>query len=76
MTPLYFKTQLGKRIKKYRLMAGLTQQQLEKVSGVGSELVSCYEKGRSSPGLYSMFLIAQALGKTIDSFVEEEDLNG
>ena len=52
--------EIGRRIRHYRLLRGLTQEELAKKIGVSWEMVSRYENGRSDPTNRIVF-IANAL---------------
>ena len=53
--------QIGQRIRYYRVLKGLTQQELADRIGVTWEMVSRYENGRTNP-MRQLVLIAEALG--------------
>jgi len=52
---------IGKQIKKARLLAGLTQQELGKLCGKGVSTVSEWESGKRSPDVELFPLIGQIL---------------
>ncbi len=58
--------ELGKRIKKARLEARLTQYELHMRTGISITQISAYENGNRSIGLHSLFKISEATGKTMD----------
>lgn len=57
---------LGKRLKKAREEANLTQFQLYEKTGISTTQISAYENGSKSIGLISLDKIAYATNKTID----------
>lgn len=59
-------SELGQRIKKARKDAKLTQSELSELCDISITQISSYENGRRSVGLYSLYKIAKATGKTMD----------
>ena len=61
-------------IKRYRALAGLSQQQLADSVGVSKGFISALEGGRSVPNLDMLVLLATALdvrpGELVDAMVE------
>jgi transcriptional regulator with XRE-family HTH domain len=57
---------LGEKIKEARLEKGLTQAELEKLSGVGQSTISDVEKGIGSPAFSTISRLAGALGLRLD----------
>jgi len=55
-------TELGKAIRKTRLKAGMTQQQLGERSGFDATYISMLERGRRNPPFLTMCSIARPLG--------------
>ena len=53
---------LRKNIKKYRLASNLTQEKLSEISGISSDYLSEIERGKRTPSLKRIILIAKALG--------------
>lgn len=60
----------GQRLKKIRTARGLTQIELQSMTGVGNDLISDYERGRALPGLLNMLLLADALKVDLNWFVK------
>jgi transcriptional regulator with XRE-family HTH domain len=60
---------VGHNIKEAREKLGLTQDQLAKQSGLGRSYISRIEKGGRDVGLASLFRIADALRRSIDSLL-------
>lgn len=58
--------ELGKRIKKAREDAKLTQYQLHDLTGISITQISSYENGNRNIGLQSLHKIAVATNKSID----------
>lgn len=57
---------LGKRIKKAREDANLTQYKLHDMTGISITQISAYENGSRNIGLQSLYKIAVATNKTMD----------
>ena len=61
-------------IKRYRALAGLSQQQLADSMGVSKGFISALEGGRSVPNLDMLVVLASALnvrpGELVDAMVE------
>lgn len=51
-----------KNIKKYREKLGLTQEQLSEKAGVTQDYLSEIERGKYTPSLKRLYIIADALG--------------
>ena len=52
---------LRKNIKKYRLTQNFTQEKLSEISGISSDYLSEIERGKRTPSLKRIILIAEAL---------------
>ena len=61
--------QLGKRIKRYRLKAHLTQEQLAEKTDVATSTIAHAENGTSKPSLPLLLKVANALNVTLDQLV-------
>ena len=61
--------QLGKRIKRHRLKAHLTQEQLAEKIDVATSTIAHAENGTSKPSLPLLLKIANALNVTLDQLV-------
>ena len=53
---------IGFRIRELRQLRGLTLQELADVSGLSTSMLSLVERGRASPSIGSLIVIASALG--------------
>lgn len=60
---------LGDNVRKYRKIAGLTQEQLAEMIGCSNSHIGQIENGRGIPSLDIMVKIANALGVMVDQFV-------
>lgn len=60
---------LGERIRKARMIAGLTQDELADATGLSRVVISRYEKGKTDPSATALISIADALGITVDSLI-------
>ncbi len=58
--------ELGKRIRKYREMKGLSQHDLYEKTGISTTQISSYENGNRAIGLQTIAKLAVALGVSID----------
>lgn len=61
---------LGKNIKKYRLKAGLTQEQLAEAVGIHPTYVGKLEGGKNNPSVVLMYKITQVLEIKLASIFE------
>ncbi len=52
---------LGKNIKRYRLMAGITQEQLAELINVHQTFIAKIEIGQSSPSIKTLYAITRKL---------------
>lgn len=67
---------VGKRIQKYRQLAGLTQEQLSEKSGISQKHISRIEQGYHDTHFTMIYKIAKALNVPIDAFaIDFEDDN-
>ncbi len=66
-------SELGKRIKAFRMKKGLTLQKLEEKTGFTNGCLSRIEKSEKSPPLSTLGIIARALGITVSFLVGEEE---
>lgn len=55
---------LGRNVRKSRVEAGLTQEQLSERSGFSQQYISDMERGLRNPTIVSLYELAQALGTT------------
>ena len=70
--------ELGKKIKRLRFKAGLTQEQLAEKLGVGAQSVSKWENAVAMPDITTLPLLAEIFGVTIDDLFDlttEQRLN-
>ena len=65
---------VGERIKQARTEAGLTQDQLAELIGVGMRQVQYYESGESDP-YRTLTRIAEATGRTVGWLLRGEELS-
>jgi transcriptional regulator with XRE-family HTH domain len=64
--------QLGKRVARFRRVAGLTQAQLAEMVGLASESVSRLERGATIPSIARLDDLAKALGVGMADLFEPE----
>ena len=60
---------IGFRIRELRQLRGLTLQELADVSGLSTSMLSLVERGRASPSIGSLIVIASALGVTMSDLL-------
>ncbi len=70
------KSEIGERLKRYRLEKKLTLKMIEETSGVSATHISEIERGKSSPTVGALTRIAQAMGEEPSYFVEADELPG
>ena len=64
---------LGLALRKLRLAAGLSQEQLGLESGVQRNFISLIETGQNQPTITTIFKLAYALGVKPSKFVSEAE---
>jgi len=65
---------VGRNVRRFRLAAALTQEQLAERSGFGQQYVSDLERGRENPTVVTLFELAQALKVTpVDLITPDEE---
>ena len=70
--------ELGKKIRKLRFKAGLTQEQLAEKLGIGAQSVSKWENAVAMPDITTLPLLSEIFGVTIDDLFDltaEQRLN-
>ena len=65
--------EVGKRVKKYRENAGLTQNALATRAGIAPSYVPDIEKGKKCPTVQTLGYICFGLGITLAEFFRESD---
>jgi len=68
------KSEIGERIKRFRLEKKLTLKEIEALSGVSATHISEIERGKSSPTVGALSKIAKAMGSEASYFVEADEL--
>lgn len=61
--------EIGKRVRQYRVMNGLTQEQLSELVDVSSTTISRLENGDQMVGVLRFLQIAEALGTTANALL-------
>ena len=64
---------IGSRIREVRLVGGITLQGLAQMSGVSPSMLSLVERGRASPSIGSLIVIANALRITMADLMAPEE---
>ena len=62
--------EIGKKIKKLRFKAGLTQEQLAEKMGIGFQAISKWENGVTMPDITALPLISEIFGISIDELFD------
>ncbi len=65
----YFEV-LRNNIKKYRTYKGYTQEKLSLECNISADYISEIERGKKSPSLKRLFIIANALNVPVNKFFE------
>lgn len=65
---------IGGKIKKYRKERGLTQKELSEKSKLSRSYLADLERDRYNPSLDSLQLIADSLGVSVSTLLDEDDL--
>lgn len=55
-------TKIKENIKKYRISLNLSQEKLSEIAGVSTDYISLIERGKRTPSIKRLCLIAKALG--------------
>lgn len=63
---------IGERIKQYRILKGLTQEELADRTELSKGFISQVERELTSPSIATLMDILQALGITVNEFFNEE----
>jgi transcriptional regulator with XRE-family HTH domain len=64
--------EIGKRVRKLRLQAGLTQEELAKRADLTKGFISQVENDATSPSITTLHGIVEALGTTLGAFFQEQ----
>lgn len=65
-------TAIGLRIRKARSARSMTLQDLAEASGVSTSMLSLVERGRVSPSIGSLIVIAEALGVSMSDLIVDD----
>ena len=65
-TKMNYEDYIGENIREVRLSKGLSQQAVAEKCGFSNTMLSQYENGKKTPGLFTTAKIAKALGVSID----------
>ena len=63
----------GRCFRKARLKAGLSQQDIERISGLPQQYVSSVEHGQQNPTLETMTRLAEAVGQPLSELLRENN---
>ena len=63
---------LGNRLRKCRLAAGMTQQQLADKLNLSNKTISKWESGNGSPDISNLPVLAETLGISVDELLKGE----
>ncbi|TCL63640.1 helix-turn-helix transcriptional regulator [Rhizobium sp. BK251] len=64
---------VGRNLARLRREKGLTQEQVEMLSGLSQQYLSGLERGQRNPTIVTLYLLAQALGVSHVDLVLPED---
>ncbi len=64
---------VGRNLVRVRREKGLTQEQLEVLSGYSQQYLSGLERGRRNPTIIALYELAQALGVSYLELVKPDD---
>ena len=62
----------GGRLRQTRVKAGLSQSDLEEISGIPKARISRYENGHVAPSIHTLERLAKALGVSQASLLDDE----
>ncbi len=65
---------VGENIRRVRLAAGMTQEELAERSGFSQQYISSLERGRRNPTIVSIYELAQALGVSHEALVATKSM--
>ena len=68
LTEDQFRYEFGRRLEKYMIRNGITQEELSERTGIHRTMISQYINYRHTPSFYVVDKIAKALGCSIDEF--------
>ncbi len=71
-----FELPFGAALRRVRLAAGMTQEQLGLESGVQRNFISLIETGHNQPTISTIVKLAQALGMKASELVAEAETGG
>lgn len=69
-----YATAFGQLLRRLRMAQGLTPKELADRADVNATTVRRYEDGQTLPDLYTLRLLAEALGVSLQAFVAQADL--
>jgi len=72
-TPILPQAAFGQVLRKHRLAAGLSQEQLGLESGIQRNFISLIETGQNQPTITTIFKLAGALGLKPSKLVQEAE---
>lgn len=62
---------VGRNFLRIRREKGLTQEQIEELSGFSQQYLSGLERGKRNPTILSLFELSQALGVSLGELISE-----
>lgn len=60
---------VGRNFLRIRREKGLTQEQIEEISGFSQQYLSGLERGKRNPTILSLFELSQALGVALEELI-------
>ncbi len=73
LNPMIQESELGKRIKEYRMKKGLTLQKLEEKTGFTKGYLSKVENTKKAPPVSTLVVLAKALGVSLSEILGEKE---
>ena len=64
---------VGQNFSRIRQEKGLTQEQIEELSGFSQQYLSGLERGKRNPTILTLFELAQALGVSLGELIVTDD---
>ena len=63
---------VGRNLARIRQKKGLTQEQLEELSGFSQQYLSGLERGRRNPTVITLYELSQALGVSCEELIKSD----
>lgn len=73
MSGMDIRALVGQNFSRIRQEKGLTQEQIEELSGFSQQYLSGLERGKRNPTILTLFELAQALGVSLGELIVTDD---